>query len=115
MAWADDIHLEPNTVIYLAERFLREWELPDILIYRFEACDDEEAYVIWGDINPWTAIHFCGYGTTLETLAHELAHVAEGEDAPTHDPNFNFLRSWIALLLREWLRETWGKDTRDIP
>lgn len=111
MRW-EHIHLTPALAIDTAEKLLDAWDLGPV-IYRFE-CDDieAEAFITWPDITPFPIIHFNGFGCTLDTLAHELAHLVEGPDEATHGEDFDFLSEWVALELVDILKRGWGSDPR---
>ena len=102
MAWTDDIHLGPAEVRSLV------WDACADLLIRcpivvMQAGCDEEAYVHWPADDSMPRLVFAGRGCTLEILAHELAHLMEGPDEPTHGADHHFLKRLLAHYLSEKL------------
>jgi hypothetical protein len=102
--YPEDIHLDPATARGLVSDWCDQYDVVPCGL-RWEAGCDEEAYITWPDVDRFPIIYFTGWGTDLETLAHELAHLTEGPDEPTHGPDHNFLTELIAFQLVELLRD----------
>jgi hypothetical protein len=94
---ASDVYLSAQEVYdVLANADLARVEV------RFQVPLDEVACTVrtaWGP-----RIYFRTYGTSLDILAHELAHALEEDwDEPTHGVEFRMLAKLAELALREYL------------